>query len=398
VRGTGGLGTLWRVIIDVDAHGEPGPGWLDGSPLLARLPEQDRGETLLKFVAGDLLAGVPRAQWPTLEELIPPGIAAIDGRERVEGFAYEGAEQRGVADPLKRIAWMDEIGIDRQNVICLEGLTFTRFLEDRHLAREVIAVCNTWMADRLEGSTDRLMPVTALEFGDLDWAIAELTRMRARGSRAFLISSAPVNGFPPCHSHFDRLWSAAVDLGMIPIIHVGFNPALFDPGWANVEGDMALLRQLGVSQGHQSIQVFLNAMIFGGAFERHPNLTVLIAETGIHWFAGTVEHMEQRDARRMKTAELFMGPYRWSLSPTEFVRRNVRITPLPNVHQSPRRLMEQLPECVVFSSDYAHNEGNPQPVTHYDALLADLPDDLRRSFFGESIANCYARMGDPIAD
>ena len=327
---------------------------------------------------------------------MPPGLAVINGSERVEGFAYEGAEQRGVADPLKRIAWMDEVGIDCQNVICLEGLTFTRFLEDRALAREVISACNTWMADRLDGYTNRLMPVVALDFTDLDWVIAELTRMRARGSRAFLISSAPVDGVPPNHSHFDRLWSAAVDLGMVPIIHVGFNPSLFDPGWANVEGDMALLRQLGVCQGHQSIQVFLNAMVFGGVFERHPNLTVLIAETGIHWFAGTVEHMEQRDARRMKHAELFMGPYRWSLSPAEFVRRNVRITPLPNVHQSPVHLLERYPECLVFSSDYAHNEGNPQPIQHYEEVLADQSDELRRSFLGASMAECYRRMGDPI--
>jgi predicted TIM-barrel fold metal-dependent hydrolase len=198
------------------------------------------------------------------------------------------------------------------------------------------------------------------------------------------------------HSHFDRLWSAAVDLGMMPILHVGFNPARFDPGWANVEGDMALLRQLGVSQGHQSIQIFLNGMIFGGAFERHPDLTVLIAETGIHWFAGTVEHMDQRDARRVPTAELFMGKYRWSLSPAEFVRRNIRITPLPNAHQSPVRLLEEYPECVVFSSDYAHNEGNPQPVAHYDGLLAGVDEQVRTAFMGNNIIECYRRMGDPL--
>jgi predicted TIM-barrel fold metal-dependent hydrolase len=363
---------------------------------LAQLPHENQGEVTLKFVAGDILADVPRDQWPALADLIPPGMAAIAGKERVEGFAYDGADQRGVADPLKRLAWLDEVGVDRQNIICLEGLSFTRFLEDRSLARRVIEACNTVMADVHDGYTDRLMPVTALDFDDLDWAIAELTRMRARGSRAFLISSAPVNGVPPMHSHFDRLWSAAVDLGMMPILHVGFNPARFDPGWANVEGDMALLRQLGVSQGHQSIQIFLNGMIFGGAFERHPDLTILIAETGIHWFAGTVEHMDQRDASRVRTAELFMGPYRWSLSPAEFVRRNIRITPLPNAHQSPVRLLEAYPECVVFSSDYAHNEGNPQPVAHYDGLLAGVDEQVRAAFMGNNIVECYRRMGDPI--
>jgi predicted TIM-barrel fold metal-dependent hydrolase len=383
-------------IIDVDAHAEPAPGWLADSPLAARLPQEDQGEVTMKFVAGDLLADVPREQWPTLQELIPPGIDAIRGERRVDGFSYDEANQRAVADPAARVAWLDANGIDAQNIICLEGLNFTRFLTDRALAREVITECNTWMADRHEGYTDRLMPVTALDFEDLDWTIAEMERMRARGSRAFLITSAPVNGIPPMHSHFDRLWSAAVDLGMLPILHIGFNPARFDPGWANVEGDMALLRQLGVCQNHQSVQLFLNGMVFGGVFERHPDLTVLIAECGIHWFAGTVEHMEQRDARRVPTAGLFMGPYRWSLSPGEFVRRNVRITPLPNLHQAPIRLLDEYPECVVFSSDYAHNEGNPRPVDHYRQLLGGFNDDERAAFLGGNIADCFRRMGDPL--
>ena len=66
----------------------------------------------MKFVAGDLLATAPRETWPTLEELLPPGAKAIAGLERIEGFAYDGAEQQGVANPEKRLAWLDEIGIE----------------------------------------------------------------------------------------------------------------------------------------------------------------------------------------------------------------------------------------------------------------------------------------------
>ena len=60
---------------------------------------------------------------------------------------------------------------------------------------------------------------------------------------------------------------------------------------------MMLLRQLGVSQGHQSVQLMLNGMVFGGTFDRHPTLTVVIAECGLHWFEGTLDHMDSRDAR-----------------------------------------------------------------------------------------------------
>ena len=77
---------------------------------------------------------------------------------------------------------------------------------------------------------------------------------------------------------------------------------------------------------------------------------------------------------------------------------NVRIAPLPRAHQSPVRLLEDYPECVVFSSDYAHNESNPEPTAHYDALLAGVDADRRASFLGANIADCYARMGDPLPE
>ena len=139
----------------------------------------------------------------------------------------------------------------------------------------------------------------------------------------------------------------------------------------------------------------LNGMVFGGVFDRHPKLTIVMAELGIHWFAGTVEHMESRGPAIPESA-VYMGPYPYELTPAEFVRRNVRITPLPRTHQSPLRLLEDYPECVVFSSDYAHNESSPEPTAHYDTLLAGVDADRRAWFLGANIADCYARMGDPL--
>ena len=256
--------------------------------------------------------------------------------------------------------------------------------------------CNSWLADAVDDHTDRLLPVTCLDFTDVDVAIAELTRMRARGSRAFLIGTIPEPGVPIMHPKFDPIFSAATDLGMIALLHVGYQPASFDRAWANTDGNMMLLRQLGVSQGHQSVELMLNGMVFGGTFDRHPNLTVLIAECGLYWFTGAVDHMDSRDARLMPEARLYMGEYPFDLSPSEFIRRNVRITPLPRKHQSPRRLLEEYPECVVFSTDFNHNEGSGTPTAYYRELLEDVDPALRARFMGQTIADCYDRMGDPL--
>jgi predicted TIM-barrel fold metal-dependent hydrolase len=385
------------LIIDCDSHFEPGPAWLTDYPdLAARLPPFDTAEVTTKIIAGDILRGVPPEQWPSAEQLVPPGMSAILGEEQREGYGYEGSSMHAQADPDARVAWLDDNSIDLESVICLEGMVYARYTDDAALSREAISLCNSWLAATVAGHRGRLMPVTCLDLSDVDWAVAELGRMRALGSRAFLIGTIPVPGIPMSHPSFDPVWSAAVELGMVALLHVGYNPASFDAAWANTGGDMMVLRQLAVSQGHQSVELMFNGMVFGGVFHRHPDLTVLVAECGIHWFTGMVEHMDARDARSVPEAEIYMGRYPYDLSPSEFIRRNVRITPLPRRHQSPARLLAEYPDCVVFSSDYAHNEGSRRPTAHYEELLADIDPAVREGFLGRTIADCYARMGDPL--
>jgi hypothetical protein len=80
------------------------------------------------------------------------------------------------------------------------------------------------------------------------------------------------------------------------------------------------------------------------------------------------------------------------------VRRNVRVTPLPAPHESPLALFEALPGVPIFSSDYPHMEGSGDPMGQYETTLAGLPDETRASFLGGNLAECFARMGDPIAE
>jgi uncharacterized protein len=377
-------------VIDVDAHFEPGPSWLEGFPdLKAKIPEISLEHRFLTAFES-LLSDVPRDEWPPLADLIPPGLAVLRGDEKLEGF--EDADMFPVTDAATRLAWLDEVGIDMENVICLEGLTLSKFLEGP-TKLEALHACNDWLASNTGDVDARLMPVTAVDLSDLDHAIAEMTQMRSRGSRSFLIQANPVNGVPLMHPHFDRIWSAATDLGMVAMLHVGYAPSRFDRGWANTGGDMYAFRQISLSQGHQSAQVLLNALVFGGVFERFPKLTVLLCELNIGWLPYTVEHM---DWRTHGEVTLFTGEYSYPMLPSEYIRRNVRITPIPRPHQSPIPFFDALPECIVFSSDYPHFEGSPEPTAFYDGLLAGVSPSDRMAFLGGNIAQSYERMGDPL--
>jgi predicted TIM-barrel fold metal-dependent hydrolase len=389
--------------IDVDAHFEPAADWLDEFPTLeAELPELYPSddprfelrspEMFAYFVSDDLLRGVPPEKRMPIDRLVTPAMRYLYDPDRGE-VGYPGADQhQHMADVAGRLRWLDDQGIDVQNVISGVGYTLARAIDDPRLGRDALEAVNTWMSDRTGDTGGRLVTAVNLRYEDLDWVIGELGRMRERGSRTFLLPSEPTGDIPPNHPAYDRLWSAATDLGMVPLVHVGLSPAIYHPAWANTD-DPALVRVISVLQPSQQALVFVNAMVLGGVFERHPTLTVVFAEHGIDWITPATERMDQLASPGL--SPLLLGEYTLPLTPGEYVRRNIRVTPLPVPHESPLATAEALPEVPIFSSDYPHFEGSGDPIGHYARELAPLTEDARAAFLGGNLAGCFARMGDP---
>jgi len=392
-------------VIDIDAHFEPETDWLDDFPQLrddlpSLYPTDDprfamaTPEMFAWFVSDDLLRGVPRENRMPMDRLVTDGMRALYDPNRGPEVGYPGSDQHlELTETRSRLAWMDDQGIDLQNVISGTAYTLARAIADPILGRRALEAVNTWMSERLSDASGRLMLAATVRYDDLDWTISELTRMRDRGSRAFLLPSEPTGSVPPNHPDYDTLWSAVTDLGMMPIVHVGLSPAIFHPAWANTD-DPAIIRVVSVLQPYQQALVFLNAMVLGGVFERHPTLTVLFAEHGIDWITPATFRMDAM--AKPGLSPLLIGTYKWPLSPAEYVGRNIRVTPLPVAHELPNATLEFLPEVPVFSSDYPHFEGSGNPIGHYDKELASITDAARSSFLGGNLAECFARMGDPI--
>jgi predicted TIM-barrel fold metal-dependent hydrolase len=389
------------VVIDVDSHFEPGSDWLAPYPkLAARLPKLDASLLAVDTIVGDLLRDVPAVERPPVSELLPPGLLTLFGDEkRAEAerrAEFEGKNQFQVANAKARVAWLDAQGIALQHVICLAGFAYNLALTELALRQDVLRTCNTWLAETCASAGGRLLPVTAADYTDLDFAVAELERMRALGSRIFLIPAYPVNGVPPAHPSWDRVWSAATALGMTPMLHTGFEHMRFDPGWANLGGDVTVLRMVGSAHRHVAPMTLLYALIYAGVFERFPTLTLLLAEVGTGWLPFLFREIDDRIS---PTAELFLGKWTLPLKPSEYLARNVRATPLSGGNDQPLlEIMDELPDdMILFSSDFPHFEGFTDPMGHYAEVLKDLPAARRERFYGGAIAEVYARMGDPLA-
>jgi predicted TIM-barrel fold metal-dependent hydrolase len=398
-------------VIDIDAHFEPAADWLDEFPSLrdrlpARFPTYDPRFTMRSpemfawFVTDDLLRGVPASQRMPIERLVTDGMRSKYDPDRGPDAGYPGSDQHQHLESSTvhdRVRWLDAQGIDVQNVISGTGYTLARAIDDPALGMDALEAVNTWMSDGVaeSGAGGRLMATVTLRYEDLDWAIGELTRMRARGSRTFLMKSEPTGDVPPNHPDYDRFWSAVTDLGMIPIVHVGLSPGIYHPAWANTD-DPALIRVISVLQPAQQAHVFLTAMVLGGVFERHPTLTIVFAEHGVDWVIAATLRLD--GIAMPGVSPLLLGDYRLPLTPAEYVRRNVRVTPLPVGHELPLTALQFLPEVPVFSSDYPHFEGSDDPMGHYARELTSVSDEARASFFGDNLAACFARMGDPLLE
>jgi len=107
----------------------------------------------------------------------------------------------------QRLAWFTDAGIDFALVNPGSIGILAYHLGDHR--REAMRLANDFLVDHIGAHTNRMSPVAVVDWSDLDQAIAELSRMRERGSRAFWLRAEPHNGQSPAHPDWDKVWSAA---------------------------------------------------------------------------------------------------------------------------------------------------------------------------------------------
>jgi predicted TIM-barrel fold metal-dependent hydrolase len=203
---------------------------------------------------------------------------------------------------------------------------------------------------------------------------------------------------PPGHPDWDVVWTAATRLGMVASIHVGNTAADFS-GWADIGwdrpggGGVTALTRLANTQRIHVAQNLLVSMLYGGVFQRHPDLTVILEEMKIGWVPAFVDA-----CARQSMPSPALGDWPYEVSGGDMLRRNVKFTPLPGFgDEEALDVVAQLPEMALFSSDYPHMEGNADPINLYGDQLAQLDPDLRARFLGGNATDAFAHMGSPLS-
>ncbi len=245
---------------------------------------------------------------------------------------------------------------------------------------------------------DRLLPTCYVPLADFDRSEAMAAEAIEMGAAALLIASGCPAGHSPSHRGLDPVWRQAEEAGLPVVFHVGGTGALIDPSYFNnglpVPPDFH-----GGEENFRSVDYMaipfppmqtLATMIFDGVLERFPNLRVGVVEQGCTWLPSWLKQMESAMDAFARHEDRLQA---LSITPREYVERQVRVTPYPT--EDVGWVTEQVgPDILMFNTDYPHVEGGRRPFERFEKSLGDASDDVRDRFYADNFLDL---MGTAVA-
>lgn len=318
---------------------------------------------------------------------------ALRARARDEVWAVKGISAWGSTDVGDRVAAMDAMGVGRQLVF-----PNTVLRELRTHSPAALASCrryNDYVLALNRANGDRARVVCQVNMGDPQWAMAELARVVDAGAPGVLLPCAePPAGTSPANPLWDPFWRIFEESGTPALLHIGAgglasaepdDPMLPPRGFADSPTLAALFphrpggeEQFGpfyIVVAHLAAEVYLTTLLMGGVFERFPALRFGAIEFGAAWLGPLAERLDRHASMLTK-----IGAH-YPLLPSEYLRRNVRVTPQWTEPLDVLVDRYGLRECYVFSTDYPHIEGGRHPVESFYDMAARVSPDYVEQFF-----------------
>ena len=355
-----------RVVHDADAHVFEAPGWLE--PWI----ESDMKAALAAFTAVD-----PKTEKHFAAARAPYADPEFRARDEAEVTLRKGFAALGAFDKSERPAAIDYLGVASQLTFTTGGMQPLAAAErggDPNTAHAVARAHNRAMLDFCSAD-ERLLPALYVPILDIELAVAAAGEAIRDGAAALMLPSACPQHHGPSHVGFDPLWALAEEAGIPIVYHVGggtaLNPTYKENGLPPVKdfigGDDNFTSVSYLSIPEAPMQT-LATLIIDGVLDRFPRLKFGVIEMGAAWVPGWMRSMDSAAGAFGKNEERLQ---KLSLTPSEFVRRQVRVTPYP--HEDAGWIIRNSgPEVCLFSTDYPHVEGGRNPIKRFDASLTGI--------------------------
>ena len=221
-----------------------------------------------------------------------------------------------------------------------------------------------------------MLAVTYVPLADLDKANETAKQAIKMGSKALLIPWACPKRHATSHIELDKVWAQAEEAGIPVLFHVGTADFVMPKahsinGMPKVkdfhggEENFRSISYMGISSGPMQA---LSLLILDGVLERFPSLMFGVIELGSVWVPG---FMRQLDSAFEAFARHEERLQQLSLKPSEYITRQVRVTPYPT--EPTDWVIDQAgSDIFMFSSDYPHVEGGRNPMGRFEKATANL--------------------------
>ncbi|HVT24370.1 MAG TPA: amidohydrolase family protein [Rhizomicrobium sp.] len=293
---------------------------------------------------------------------------------------------------------LDQLGFASQLIFttwCLGnfGLDESKDIELAYATAQAHNRMMTWFC-----SVDRHLLATAyIPLADFERAKTAAREAIDLGAKALLVPSRCPSGHSPSHVAFDPVWAMAQEAGLPIVFHVGgemkMNPDYFNNGLPRVKdfhGGEENFTSLSFMTIPHSVEETLAALIFDGVLDRFPKLKFGVIELGASWLPSWMRYLDAGYGAFFKHEERLK---KLSLKPSEFVKRQVRVTPYP--HEDTGWIIANSGEEIcLFSSDFPHVEGGRNPLKRFNESLTGITPRAIERFYCDNFIDL---MGEGLA-
>jgi predicted TIM-barrel fold metal-dependent hydrolase len=251
---------------------------------------------------------------------------------------------------------------------------------------------NRWLAEFCAQAPGRRAGIAQIMLHNLDAAVEEIRWAKANGlTGGILLPGAPPgSGLPPLFdpTYYEPLWATCAELDM-PVNHHSGSAA---PNTGDQPEDQVILILEVTWWAHRAF----THLLVSGAFERHPNLRLVLTEQGTAWIPEELMRLDFffdrfRNAKGSQEAEWGLPIIeRMSLKPSEYFARQVSVGS-SFIRPDEARIRHAVGlEKIMWGSDYPHKEGsNPYTLEALRASFAGIDHDEVQAMLALNAARTY---------
>lgn len=305
------------------------------------------------------------------------------------------APRQGEWDAKVRMKELDDDGVAAEVIFPQMAPFGAGLMQYRHDVtpeqnREGIRAYNRWLADFCRSYPERMAGVALINVDDIDETVAEIRRAREDGLWGGVLLPTSTGDHPFYHHpRYEPIWAVCEELDL---------PLQTHSGWSPDYGDVECATAMFISEVDMWAQRPFTALMWSGAFERHPNLKYILTEVGVGWV------LEKLRVLEFKAADPIFAHFTKGLSkgPTGYFEQNCFLgASFLRPHEAKFR-HEIGVEKLMWGSDYPHLEGTwPKTMKELTETFGGYPEQEIRDILGLNAVRIYGfdeAALRPIAD